>query len=64
VPPAASHAFDCVGATAAGMRAALVNRRQPLLAAVPHASDLAVAALTEPAESWRCEAIDRRRRFC
>jgi 2-haloacid dehalogenase len=46
----ASHAFDCIGAKAAGMRAAFVNRRQRPREDTPHAPDLVVASLAELAD--------------
>jgi 2-haloacid dehalogenase len=47
---AANHAFDCIGAKAAGMRAAFVNRRQRPFEDTPHQPDLVVATLAELAE--------------
>jgi 2-haloacid dehalogenase len=41
----ASHPFDCVGAKAAGMRAAYVDRRGRPFGATPHAPDLVVPDL-------------------
>ena len=46
----ANHAFDCIGAKAAGMRAAFVNRRQRPFEDTPHQPDLVVASLAELAE--------------
>jgi len=48
VPPVASHAFDCVGATAAGMRAAFGQPAAASPRGYAHASDSALAALTKP----------------
>jgi 2-haloacid dehalogenase len=38
----ANHAFDCVGAKAAGMHSAFVNRRERPFGATPHQPDLVV----------------------
>jgi 2-haloacid dehalogenase len=46
----ANHAFDCVGAKAAGMRAAFVDRRQRPFGQTPHQPDLVVADLKELAD--------------
>jgi 2-haloacid dehalogenase len=41
----ANHAFDCIGATAAGMRSAFINRRQRPYEDTPHLPDLVVPNL-------------------
>ena len=46
----ANHAFDCIGAKAAGMRTAFVDRRRRPFGATPHQPDLIVASMTELAE--------------
>lgn len=46
----ANHAFDCIGAKAAGLRAAFVNRRARPYGETPHEPDLTVDSLTELAE--------------
>ena len=46
----ANHEFDCVGAKAAGMRTAFVDRRRRPFARWPHQPDLIVADMTELAE--------------
>jgi 2-haloacid dehalogenase len=46
----ANHAFDCVGAKAAGMRTAFIDRRQRPFGATPHQPDLlahSMAALAD-----------------
>jgi 2-haloacid dehalogenase len=43
----ANHEFDCVGAKAAGMRAAFINRRGRPFARWPHQPDLVVSSMTE-----------------
>jgi 2-haloacid dehalogenase len=46
----ASHAFDCIGAKAYGMRAAFIDRRSRPYGETPHQPDLIVpnfAALAE-----------------
>jgi 2-haloacid dehalogenase len=43
----ANHAFDCVGAKAAGMRAAFVDRRKRPFGDWPYPPDLVVADFTE-----------------
>jgi 2-haloacid dehalogenase len=42
----ANHEFDCVGAKAAGMHAAFIDRRQRPFAAWPYQTDLIVPSLT------------------
>ncbi len=39
---AANHAFDCIGAKAAGMRTAFINRRQRPFGGTPHQPDIVV----------------------
>jgi 2-haloacid dehalogenase len=46
----ANHAFDCVGAKSAGMRAAFVDRRRRPFGMTPHQPDLVVADMTELAD--------------
>ncbi|HJU19590.1 MAG TPA: haloacid dehalogenase type II [Stellaceae bacterium] len=46
----ANHAFDCIGAKAAGMRTAFVNRRRRPYEDTPHQPDLIVDSLAELAE--------------
>ncbi|MFL5286926.1 MAG: haloacid dehalogenase type II [Rhodopila sp.] len=46
----ANHEFDCVGAKAAGMRTAFVDRRRRPFARWPHQPDLIVKDMTELAE--------------
>jgi 2-haloacid dehalogenase len=43
----ANHEFDCVGAKAAGMRTAFINRRGRPFARWPHQPDLVVSSMTE-----------------
>jgi len=43
----ANHAFDCIGAKAAGMRTAFVNRRKRPFGAWPYQPDLIVGDFTE-----------------
>lgn len=43
----ANHPFDCVGAKAAGMRAAYIDRRKRPFGETPHAPDLTVADFSE-----------------
>lgn len=47
----ANHAFDCIGAKAAGMRAVFVNRRQRPFEDTPHRPDIVVASLAELADA-------------
>jgi len=47
----ANHAFDCVGAKAAGMRTAFINRRKRPFGHEPHQPDIIVATMTELAET-------------
>ncbi|HEV2303041.1 MAG TPA: haloacid dehalogenase type II [Stellaceae bacterium] len=46
----ANHAFDCIGAKAAGMRAAFVDRRNRPFGETPHQPDIVVANLKELAD--------------
>jgi 2-haloacid dehalogenase len=46
----ANHEFDCVGAKAAGMRAAFIDRRRRPFAHWPHQPDLTVGSMTELAD--------------
>ncbi len=41
----ANHAFDCLGAKAAGMRTAFIDRRQRPFGATPHQPDLMVSSM-------------------
>ncbi len=43
----ANHPFDCVGAKAAGMRAAYIDRRKRPFGDTPHAPDVTVADFSE-----------------
>ncbi len=43
----ANHSFDCVGAKAAGMRAAYIDRRKRPFGDTPHQPDIIVADFTE-----------------
>lgn len=47
----ANHEFDCVGAKAAGMRAAFIDRRRRPFAAWPHQPDLIVQSMTDLADA-------------
>ena len=47
----ANHAFDCVGAKAAGMRAAFIDRRKRPFGAWPYQPDLVVGNLKELADA-------------
>jgi 2-haloacid dehalogenase len=42
----ANHEFDCIGAKAAGMRTAFVDRRQRSFGDTPHQPDLLVASMS------------------
>jgi 2-haloacid dehalogenase len=46
----ANHAFDCIGAKAAGMRTAFIDRRRRPFGATPHQPDLLVPTLRELAD--------------
>jgi 2-haloacid dehalogenase len=43
----ANHAFDCIGAKAAGMRAVFIDRRRRPFGLTPHQPDLIVPSMTE-----------------
>ncbi len=47
----ANHAFDCIGAKAAGMKACFINRRRRPYGASPHQPDIVVADFKELAET-------------
>jgi 2-haloacid dehalogenase len=47
----ANHAFDCIGAKAAGMRTAFIDRRQRPFGATPHQPDLLVPNMTALADA-------------
>ena len=46
----ANHAFDCIGAKAAGIRTAFIDRRQRPFGATPHQPDLLVPSMTALAD--------------
>lgn len=46
----ANHTFDCIGAKAAGMRTAFIDRRQRPFGQTPHQPDILVQTMTELAE--------------
>jgi 2-haloacid dehalogenase len=46
----ANHAFDCIGAKAAGLRAAFIDRRGRPFGTTPHLPDLSVPSLTALAD--------------
>jgi 2-haloacid dehalogenase len=46
----ANHAFDCIGAKSAGMRAAFIDRRKRPFGATPHQPDILVGSMTELAD--------------
>jgi 2-haloacid dehalogenase len=46
----ANHAFDCIGAKAAGMRTAFVDRRRRPFGATPHQPDLLVPSMSALAD--------------
>ena len=46
----ANHAFDCIGAKAAGMRTAFIDRRQRPFGGTPHQPDLLVQSMTALAD--------------
>ena len=46
----ANHAFDCIGAKAAGMRTAFIDRRGRPFGATPYAPDLLVSSMTALAD--------------
>jgi 2-haloacid dehalogenase len=47
----ANHAFDCIGAKAAGMRTAFIDRRRRPFGRTPHQPDLIVKSMTELADA-------------
>jgi 2-haloacid dehalogenase len=47
----ANHAFDCIGAKAAGMRTAFIDRRQRPFGGTPHQPDLLVSSMTALADA-------------
>jgi 2-haloacid dehalogenase len=47
----ANHAFDCIGAKAAGMRTAFIDRRRRPFGATPHQPDLLVASMSALADA-------------
>jgi 2-haloacid dehalogenase len=46
----ANHAFDCVGAKSAGMRAAFIDRRRRPFGITPHQPDIIARSMTELAD--------------
>jgi 2-haloacid dehalogenase len=46
----ANHAFDCIGAKAAGMRTAFIDRRRRPFGMTPHQPDVLVRSMTELAD--------------
>ncbi len=46
----ANHAFDCIGAKAAGLRTAYIDRRGRPFGVTPHTPDIIVRSMTELAE--------------
>ena len=47
----ANHAFDCIGAKAAGMHTAFIDRRQRPFGITPHQPDILVRTMTELADA-------------
>jgi 2-haloacid dehalogenase len=47
----ANHAFDCIGAKAAGMRSAFIDRRRRPFGATPHQPDLLVPSMSALADA-------------
>jgi 2-haloacid dehalogenase len=47
----ANHAFDCIGARAAGLRACFVNRRRRPYEDTPYQPDLVVESFRELADA-------------
>jgi 2-haloacid dehalogenase len=47
----ANHAFDCIGAKAAGMRTAFIDRRRRPFGITPHQPDLLVSSMEELADA-------------
>jgi len=55
----ANHAFDCIGAKAAGMRTAFIDRRRRPFGTTPHQPDLIVPSMTELAELMAPDNLSR-----
>ena len=51
----ANHAFDCIGAKAAGMRTAFIDRRRRPFGATPHQPDLLVPEHDRRWQTCWCE---------
>jgi 2-haloacid dehalogenase len=51
----ANHAFDCIGAKSAGMRAAFIDRRRRPFGMTPHQPDLVVPSMRELADVMTAE---------
>ena len=47
----ANHAFDCIGAKAAGMRTAFIDRRQRPFGITPHQPDILVRTMSDLADA-------------
>ena len=47
----ANHAFDCIGAKAAGMRTAFIDRRGRPFGITPHQPDILFRSMTELANA-------------
>ena len=47
----ANHAFDCIGAKAAGMRTAFIDRRSRPFGATPHQPDILVPSMKDLANA-------------
>ena len=47
----ANHAFDCIGAKAAGMRTAFIDRRSRPFGRTPHQPDILVPTMTDLADA-------------
>jgi 2-haloacid dehalogenase len=47
----ANHAFDVIGAKAAGMRTAMINRRDRPFERTPHQPDMTVSTMTDLADA-------------
>jgi 2-haloacid dehalogenase len=47
----ANHAFDCIGAKAAGMRSAFIDRRQRPFGVTPYQPDILVSSMTDLANA-------------
>jgi 2-haloacid dehalogenase len=46
----ANHAYDCIGAKAAGMRTTFIDRRRRPLGTTPHQPDILVRTMTKLAD--------------